>query len=188
MAIRFKVNCLACNIIREEAGTKSPQSSKLYKLVEQNQLGAISLTDIHEIYKDKLSYVIVRNHGIKHQNVTEKRLMETKIKAVQGRKMAQLQVAQVNHQEFLDKVVSTVMEKLTSGEIENISVKDALQATKLHLDQEARGKDRELKVLEMVYGFASGELDQKAEKFAPAIDPNHRVVEGEIFSEGEIIE
>lgn len=156
MALRLKSNCRVCQTISDEVAGQSLSRSRLYKLIEQYQMGGATLTYVNEQYP-KFVYQSLSNHAKKHQNVSEKRLNEARIKAVQGRKMAELTVKGVDHKKFLDDVVQQVMDQIEAGDAK-ITVKDALQATKISTDMSEREKDRGLKVMEMIYGFTSGEL------------------------------
>jgi hypothetical protein len=152
MPLKTKKGCITCALINSEGGQRG---SRLFLLINDYHVKKITLTAIHEEYRDKgINYLPLRNHAIKHQHPSAQRLIsnivrDTKLKA--GYEQTQ---RQRKHSDLTQEIIDRVLQGIESGEI-SLNATQGLAAAKLQATVEEKQKDRTLQLLDMVYAFAA---------------------------------
>lgn len=153
MALIYKVGCKVCAQIREENPLHMTEA-RLFRLVQDYQTKKTTLTAISGAYPNLL-YQSIRNHGLKHQNPSDRALAKS-AKSEVLKETRERQLTEMRHQnELLQTVINQVMDKLDDGDLK-MTVRDGLMAAKIKSDVELKQTDQRLELEKMVQHFASG--------------------------------
>jgi hypothetical protein len=174
--LKLKPNCKTCQAVKENKKLLSRIYNSSYYIPHSKDSLARIHADVIKSGEANFSYIALLNHCKKHQHLnagdyTNKML---KIKA----KQAELGIISdrfeaVNVQ---DAVINMGMEKLENGELK-IDANHLLKAAKDKQDAQAKVRDQQLQLAEMVAFFTSGEDNLGSEK----ID-DRRIIELEDYN------
>jgi hypothetical protein len=161
--IAYKKNCKVCNLIKSDKKLmKRIYDCGYYIPHSKDSLAAIH-RDCNQVTPGAFSYLALTNHCKKHQHINaadyEKAALARKVKGIESQ-LIEARYEAVNVQ---DAVMNEGMKKLESGEM-RITADHLLRAAKDKQDAEAKRKDQQLALAEMVAFFASGEDNQGSDK------------------------
>ena len=167
--IKRKSNCAVCQLTKTD--------TKLLKRIYNSTdfvPGGEPLSRILEDYKGKFSYASIRNHAKKHQFISLEAYNEAQLQ-IQDKKEEQVAVRKVvKAVDAVQSVIDKGHEKLENGELE-ITTDNLIRASQVKLNQEAKEKDQQLEVLNMIAAFNSGQLTTKR------INPNAPIDDKDIL-------
>lgn len=176
--IEYKKNCSTCKLAKKNKDLeKELENSSFY-----NPKSKISLRSIAQAYN--LTEDSVRNHVRKHQFITEeqkKRKIEQSIMEKHDRTAIK---KLVTHNDIRQEVMEKGLEGIKKGDIQ-LTARDVLTASKDQMNYEMKTQDNQLKMMEMVFHFASGESNQSEQydreliegETATGFDPTQRLTE-----------
>jgi len=145
----------------EESGS-SKLERRLYNCAKFVKGGETQTKIAKELNLNPLS---LTKHLSKHQNPDQEVLIKRKFEE-------HMEQQRVKHQDVRQEMMEIGLQQLKEGEIK-MNANALRGVAKDASDIEERNKDRQLKVLEMINAFASGELIA-----APTNDTTRRIIEG----------
>jgi len=163
--IKFNKKCSTCKRIKLEA---SKGNSKLMDRLFNSRAyskGGESLRSIARGYTGKVSfnnnedtvYQSLYKHVKFHQAITEDQLIESRIARKAKAHDNEIIRKIVKHQDVRDTIMEKGLEQIEGGEIK-LTAGTVLQAANKQADIELKEKDQNLKLMEMIAMFQSGEL------------------------------
>lgn len=155
--IQFNSVCKVCKKVKREqqGGGVSKLAQRIYGCSVLIK-GGEALTNIQRDYVGDFEYSSLRNHALKHQNLTEDLLVDKRLREM-GREINDKRVKNlIGHVDLRQAIMDTAAEMLAKGELKGISASTALRAAKDASDIEEKNKDRGVEVLKMYNFFASG--------------------------------
>lgn len=157
--LQIKPNCKICMAIQ--------QNKKLMERIYQSSYFIPHSKDsLLKIWKDcegMFSYPSLLNHVKKHQKLNAgdytRSVLKNKAKEVERKILEE----QFESQHIQDAIMNKGMERLEKGEIK-VTADHMLRAAKDKQDAQAKKRDQQLQLAEMVAYFASGEDKQQSER------------------------
>lgn len=166
--LKVRKGCKTCEMIL--AG-----DTKLEKRLNESRQwvqGGESITAIHEDYKDKVGYLPMRNHAMKHQAPGKKQILikqgRQKLKEIEEQKAYEVGKA-LSHHDARKQLTQLGMEQINEGQVK-MTAAAVVQLLKQEMDIEEKAKDRTAELMKTFNYFASGEA---------RVSPKN-IVEGEI--------
>lgn len=168
--LKFKKNCKICNLVREdrkllkriyECGYYVPGSSDSLLAISRDNVG-------------RFSYQGLKNHAKQHQFIDSEAYTNAMLQK-QDEKAQKVAIRKaVKAADAVQTVINRGNERLENGEID-VETADLLRASQIKINQEAKEKDQQLAILDMMAHFISGEAlgdPQKVDssKYGPVID------------------
>lgn len=108
----------------------------------------------------KTTYQSLDKHTKFHQAITEEDLINSKIVRAAKRKDNAIVREMIQHRDVRQEIMAKGLEQLDTGELKLTSASVVAAANK-EADIELRQKDQQLKLMEMVAMFQSGEVQRK---------------------------
>lgn len=155
--IEYRKNCNTCKLAK---------SNKTFELALDNStyFNPKSTSSVRSIaIQYNLPEKPLRNHLKKHHFITKEqkeRKIEQSIMEKEDRKAIQ---KLVTHSDIRSEVMTRGLEQIKKGEIK-LSARDVLTASKDQMNYEMQTKNTQLKMMEMMWHFASGESNE-SEKY-----------------------
>jgi len=137
-------------MIKKETFEKGSSSleRRLYNCRKFNPRGPETQTEIAREYG--FSDISMSNHLKKHQNPKEAQVLQNRLEYNLAQETKRYQTAQ-------DLILEKGIEGIESGDI-RLTANTVASVSRDKMNQEERNKDRQVKVMEMIYAFTSGEL------------------------------
>lgn len=110
----------------------------------------------------KTTYQSLTKHTKYHQALTEDDLINSKIVRASKRKDNEIVKELVQHRDVRQKIMSKGMDQLETGELK-LTAASIITAANKEADLEMKEKDQQLKVMEMIAMFQSGEIKRLPE-------------------------
>lgn len=158
----IKNNCKTCKAVK-----KNPKLlARIYNSSFYISHSKDSLRQIHaDCVKsgEVFSYVALLNHCKRHQHINANDYQEKMLKIKARGAENQLMEDRFEAQNVQDAVMNAGMDKLQTGELK-ISADHLLRAARDKQDAQAKQKDQQLALAEMIAFFASGEGNPDSEK------------------------
>lgn len=153
--LKLKKGCKTCELVKNN----KQLLKRIYNSSHFIPHSEDSLKQIAADYKEFMSYPALLNHVKKHQFVNSEDYKRKML--ARTVKRAEVQVIEERFQanNVQDAVINQGMEKLANGEMK-VTATHLLKAAKDKFDAQAKTRDQELALAEMVAFFASGEDKQ----------------------------
>lgn len=161
--LALKKNCKVCQLVKKDQKLlKRIYDSSYYIPHSKDSLSAIH-RDCLQLDPKCFSYMSLTNHVKKHQHLNasdyEKKMLQNKVKGVESAIIE----ARFEAQNAQDAVINRGMELLEKGEMK-IGADHLLRAARDKQDAQAKQKDQQLALAEMIAFFASGEGNTESDK------------------------
>lgn len=152
--LQLSPRCKVCKAVkRNEKLLKRIYDSKYY-----NKTSGDTLLKIHEDNKDKFSYQSLTVHVKKHQGITKEDLNKSRMTQIAKEQENKAIRRAVTHTEVRQEIMDIGMEGIREGNIK-LKAQDVLRAAEGEATIEEKHKDRQASLMKMIWGFASGEMD-----------------------------
>lgn len=161
--LTYRKNCKVCQLIKADPKLmKRIYDSSYYIPHSKDSLTQI-WKDCNAVKPGSFVYLTLLNHVKKHQHLNahdyDQKMMKLKAKQAED-KIITAKYEAINVQ---DAVINVAMEKLENGELK-VDVRDLLRAARDKQDAQAKVRDQQLQLAEMVAFFASGEDKVKGDR------------------------
>jgi hypothetical protein len=175
--IVYNKNCTVCKLVKRNRQARED----IYNTTYYNPQLKVSLLSVARKYEinDKSLY----NHVKKHQFLTEQETKSKIVQAIEDKTEKQLIKELVTHGEVRNLIMTKGLNQIKQGKIK-LDAKTVLSAAKDQMNYEMKAQDNQLKMMEMIWHFASGESTE-SEAYDRAIiegetatnfDPTHQPV------------
>lgn len=177
--IKTKKNCSVCQTILSQP---KKWEGRLAKLIYESRFymhgSNYTLRDVWKQYDGSFSYESLLNHAKKHQALSEADLNDRQLRVVTN-DLRKKQINQaIKSTEVWDSVISKGMKDLEDGKM-NLSPTHLLAAARDKSNFELKHADQQIALMDMVFGFASGE------GLPPGVrEDGDEFIEGEVATEG----
>ena len=163
--IKLDPKCKTCALIREEKKRNSEKfltrlyNSKAYHRDGESLLSIAKEMTSKEPYNGnwKTTYQSLTKHCKLHQGMTEDDIINSRIVNSAKRRDNAIVKELVQHRDVRQEIMSKGLEQLETGELKLTSASVVAAANK-EADIELKQKDQQLKLMEMVAMFQSGEI------------------------------
>ena len=161
--LTYRKNCKVCNAVKSNPKLlKRLYDCSYYIPHSKDTLRAIC-TDCKKEDPNSFSYVALLNHVKKHQHLNvhdyDQKMMKLKAQKAEMSIISD----RFEAQNVQDAVINKAMEKLENGEMK-LNASHLLRAAKDKQDAQAKKRDQQLQLAEMVAFFTSGEDKVKGER------------------------
>ena len=158
MAYQHKTNCTVCKVILAEGGEgrNAHTKSKLWKQIQDVQLGLKPLTDVARAYPDLL-YLSLRNHSKKHQSITERKLAKTRAHEVEVEAAREAKKKATHHTERRTQIMDWLENEIQSGNVKP-TASAIVALLKQEADIEEKQKDRTHEMQKLFAGYLANPL------------------------------
>lgn len=174
--IKTKKNCSVCQtILAQPKKWEGRLAKRIYGSRHYMPSSDYTLADVAREYKDKFFYESLYNHCKKHQFLTEKDFNERHLRELAKKAEKALLKDAITSQQVWDTVIRKGMDELTDGKM-NLSATHLLSAARDKSNFEIKYADQQMQLMDMVFGFASGEGLPKGVR--------NDAIEGEIVADG----
>ena len=150
--LKLKNGCKTCALVKNN----KQLLERIYKSSHFIPHSEDSLKQIAGEYKDYFSYPALLNHVKKHQFINAMDYKKSMMRRVVKNAEAKVYMEQFQSNHVQDAVINKGMEALENGEM-RLTPTHLLKAAKDKFDAQAKTRDQELALAEMVAFFASGE-------------------------------
>lgn len=166
--IELNKKCTTCNRIKAEKAKGSEKFlNRLYNSRAYDKAGESLLAIAREVTNEppyngtlKTTYQSLTKHCKFHQALTEDDLINSKIVRSAKRRDNEIVKEMVQHRDVRQEIMSKGMEQLESGELK-LTAASVVTAANKEADLEMKEKDQQLKVMEMIAMFQSGEIKRE---------------------------
>lgn len=150
--LKLKNGCKTCDLVKNNKQLLNRIYNSSYFIPHSTD----SLKQIANDHKEFMSYPALLNHVKKHQFINSEDYKRKMLNRTV--KKAEVRVIEERYQanNVQDAVINQGMEKLANGEL-RITATNLLNAAKDKFNAQAKTKDQEIKLAEMVAFFAAGE-------------------------------
>lgn len=163
--IEIHKQCKTCERIRMEKRKGSEKFlNRLYGSRAYNKDGEGLLNIAREVTKEepfngvlKTTYQSLTKHCKFHQAMTEDDLINSKIVRASKRKDNEIVKEMVQHRDVRQEIMSKGLEQLETGKLK-LTAASVVTAANKEADLEMKEKDQQIKVMEMIAMFQSGEI------------------------------
>lgn len=181
MPIKTKVNCKVCQtILAQPKKWEGRLAKRIYGSRYYMPSSDYTLMDIAREYQDKFGYESLLNHCKKHQFLTEKDYNERHLRqiAAEAEKKIIKETAKtaVTSQQVWQKILDKGMAELEEGNM-RLSPTHLLAAARDKSNWEIKHAGQQMALMDMVFGFASGE------RLPEGVKEEKGVIEGELAGE-----
>lgn len=177
--IKTKVNCAVCQTIKAQPkDTGGRLAKRIYGSRHFTPSSSYNLSDIAREYKDKFSYESLLNHCKKHQLLTADDFAERHLRTAAKEAEKAILKQAVTSQQVWNDVIDRGMEDLKSGKM-SLSANHLLGAARDKSNFELKHADQQIALMDMVFGFASGEQLPNGVR-----EDEDEFIEGETVPEG----
>src|SRR6185437_12053619 len=161
--LAYRKNCKLCNLVKNDSKLlKRIYDSSYFIPHSKDSLRAI-WRDCNQLTPGAFSYLALQNHVKKHQHLNaedyNRKMLLLKSKQAEGKIIAD----RFEAQNVQDAVMNLGMKKLENGELK-ITTDHMLRAAKDKQDAQAKVRDQQLQLAEMVAFYTSGEDKYESEK------------------------
>lgn len=154
--LKLKNGCKTCLLVKNNKQLLKRIYDSSYFIPHSED----SLRKIAQDYKEYFSYPALINHVKKHQFINATDYKDKMMRQVVKQAETKVIMERFQPNNVQDAVINKGMEKLESGEM-NLTATHLLKAAKDKFDAQAKTRDQQLQLAEMVAFFASGEDDQE---------------------------
>jgi len=155
--IKTKKNCKVCQtILAQPKKWEGRLAKRIYGCRYYIPSSDYNLTDIAREYADKFGYESLLNHAKKHQALSEADYNDRQLRQTANLAEKKLLKNAIKSTQVWDNVIGKGMEKLNKGEME-LSANHLLAAARDKSNFELKHADQQIALMDMVFGFASGE-------------------------------
>lgn len=177
--IKTKKNCLVCQTILDQPKKWEGRLAKrIYETRYFRPSSDLSLVKLQEEYKDKFSYDSLLNHCKKHQFLSEKDFDERHLRETARQAEKALLKDAIKSTDVWNSVIGKGMKALDDGSME-LSATHLLAAARDKSNFELKHADQQLALMDMVFGFASGEAMPEGVR-----EDEDGFIEGEVIADG----
>lgn len=177
--IKTKKNCKVCQtILGQPKKWEGRLAERIYKSRYYMPSSSYNLSDVAREYQDKFGYESILNHCKKHQFLSEDDFNERHLRQTAKQAEKALLKQAIKSTEVWDSVIHKGMEELEAGHMP-LSANHLLSAARDKSNFELKHADQQLALMDMVFGFASGEdLPQGVR------EDEDGIIEGEVIAPG----
>lgn len=145
--------CSVCDLIK--GGDKRLLERLYHSKYYLKSNGAETLSTIQRSYKDKFSLNSIKNHCRKHQFIDAVAYNKAQLKKVDERAQNKAVERIITAQDTLQSILIKGNQNLDDGVID-VNTNHLLRASQIKIASEEKQKDQELKFMEMLAFFSSG--------------------------------
>jgi hypothetical protein len=180
MALKYDERCKTCQVIQAESPNDRTKS-KLYKLIEQAQVGKMPLTDVARAYPN-LRYLRIHNHSRKHQATTERRIAQAQVQQDEKRIMAKSRSEVVHHTERRSTALEVLQNMMDQGQLKGATFSAMAALLKQETDIEEKQKDRVHEMQKLFASYIANPLpyDPSGKEWLDQREPRRDIQEGEV--------
>lgn len=157
--------CKTCDRIKAEKAKGSEKFlNRLYNSKAYHKGGESLLAIARDVTNEKpyngvvkTTYQSLIKHTKYHQALTEDDLINSKVVRAAKRKDNEIVKQLVQHRDVRQEIMSKGLEQLETGELK-LTAASVVTAANKEADLEMKEKDQQLKVMEMIAMFQSGEI------------------------------
>jgi hypothetical protein len=177
--IKTKKNCKVCQTILDQPKKWEGRLAKrIYGSRYYMPSSTYNLADIAREYADKFGYESLLNHAKKHQALSEVDFNNRQLRQVTNEAEKKLIQRAIKSTDVWDEVITKGMKDLKSGAI-SLNANHLLGAARDKSNFELKHADQQLALMDMVFGFASGEELPDGVR-----EDTDGLIEGEIIAPG----
>lgn len=154
--LKLKNGCKTCALVKNNKQLLQRIYNCSYFIPHSDD----SLKKIANDHKGLVTYAALINHVKRHQFINAGDYKESMLKRVAKNAEAKIFMEQFQANQVQDAVINKGMEKLENGEMK-VTTSHLLKAAKDKSDAQAKVRDQQLALAEMVAFFASGENNQE---------------------------
>jgi hypothetical protein len=174
--LKLKNGCKTCLLVKNN----KQLLDRIYRCSYFRPESTDSPKQIARDYADYITYPALLNHIKRHQFINDGDFKKSMLIRAAKNAEAKIFTERFESMQVQDAVINKGMEKLESGEMK-VSASHLLKAAKDKSDAQAKMRDQQLALAEMVAFFASGEDNQEKvyanKKVIDAYDPSVPVTE-----------
>lgn len=155
--IRTKKNCSVCQtILNQPSRTGGRLARRIYQTTHYDPSSTLSLRDLAREYDMKFSYDSLLNHVKKHQFLSHDDFKERHLRQAAREAEKKMLRQAISSQEVWDKILEKGMQAMNDGTLQ-VNTTHLLSAARDKSNYEIKHAGQQLALMDMVWGFASGE-------------------------------
>lgn len=159
--LKLKNGCKTCELVKNN----KQLLNRIYKTSHFIPHSEDSLKRVAADYKDYFSYPALLNHVRRHQFINATDFKKSMLHRTVKQAEAKVFTERFESQNVQDAVINKGMEALQNGEMK-LTATHLLKAAKDKSDAQAKKRDQQLALAEMVAFFASGEDSPEGKVYA----------------------
>lgn len=172
--IKTKKNCAVCQtILSQPKKWEGRLAKRIYGSRFYIHGSDYTLADIAREYKGSFGYESLLNHCKKHQALSETDFNDRQLRQVTNQLQKEQVKQAITSAQVWDKVIEKGMDGLEKGHI-TLNANNLLSAARDKSNFELKHADQQMALMDMVFGFASGEELPKGVR-----SNNDGIIEGE---------